>query len=192
MMNIVIFGPPCSGKGTQSAFLVEEGFTHLSTGDMLRAAIRDQTDIGKQVEALLAAGHYAPDEIVIDLIKAEIAKGGDFLFDGFPRTIPQLDALLEVTHIDMVIELVATDDLLVERCVERGKTSGRADDNEETFRERLRVYREQTAPLGDAFHRRGIDLHFIPAARSVNEIAASIRNNIQERNNKIEKEITNG
>lgn len=190
-MNIVIFGPPCSGKGTQSSLLVKEGFTHLSTGDMLRAAIKEQTEIGKQVEALLAAGHYAPDEIVIGLIKEIVDKGGDFLFDGFPRTIPQLDALLQITKIDMVFHLCVSDDILVERCLKRSETSGRADDNEETFRERLRVYREQTEPLGDAFYNRGIDQHFLPAV-SIDEIAASIMDEIKDRNNQIEKEITNG
>lgn len=191
-MNIVIFGPPCSGKGTQSALLVKEGFTHLSTGDMLRAAIKDQTEIGKQVEALLAAGHYAPDGIVIELIKTEVSKGGDFLFDGFPRTLVQLDALLEITQIDMVIYLNATDETLLERCLNRAKTSGRDDDTEETFKERLRVYREQTASLGDAFYDRGITQHFLGGEMSVDEIARSIRDEIQERNTQIEKEIANG
>ena len=154
--------------------------THLSTGDMLRAAIKDQTEIGKQVEALLAAGHYAPDETVIELIKAEVDKGGDFLFDGFPRTVPQLDALLEVARIDMVIELIAQDDLLVERCLERAKTSGRPDDNEETFRERLRVYHETTALLSDAFQQRGIPTAFVLANNTVDRIAMIIKDTVQE------------
>lgn len=152
-MNVILLGPPASGKGTQCKRLVEQGFTHLSTGDMLRAAIKDQTEIGKQVEALLAAGHYASDEIVIELIKERIAGGGDFLFDGFPRTVAQAEALREaVGQIDLVIVFFVEDtQTLADRIAGRFAAEGRPDDNAEVFAERLVQFEKLTQPVIDYY-----------------------------------------
>ena len=146
-MNIVLLGPPACGKGTQAKLLVEQGFTHLSTGEMLRQAIKDGT-VGKDVADLLAAGQYASDETVIGLIKDRIAGGGDFLFDGFPRTVAQADALKEIIgQIDFVVVFNVDQEKLVERIAGRFEAEGRNDDNPEVFAERLVQFEKLTRPV---------------------------------------------
>ncbi len=169
-MNLVIFGPPGAGKGTQAKVLVEQrGLPQLSTGDMLRAAIAAKTELGQKVEGILAKGDLVPDETVIGIIAArydqpDCAKGT--VFDGFPRTIPQaeaLDAMLASRgrKIDLVIELKVDDQVLVKRAETRAaetKAAGkepRADDVPETVRNRLAVYHKNTAPLVDYYRRQG-------------------------------------
>jgi adenylate kinase len=165
-VNLVIFGPPGAGKGTQAKILVEKrGLPQLSTGDMLRAAIAAKTELGKQVEAILAKGDLVSDDIVVGIIadrydQPDCATGA--VFDGFPRTIPQaeaLDAMLAKRgkKIDLVIELKVDDTVLINRAETRAneaKAAGkeaRADDNPETVKNRLAVYWKNTAPLLDYY-----------------------------------------
>ncbi len=165
-MNLVLFGPPGAGKGTQARILTEKrGWPQLSTGDMLRAAVKAGSTLGKKVEALLTKGELVPDEIVIDIIaerydRPDCAKGA--VFDGFPRTIPQaeaLDAMLaaRAKKIDLVLELKVDDAVLLQRVEQRIKEGGilRSDDTPETLAHRLDVYYSNTAPLLDYYGRQG-------------------------------------
>jgi adenylate kinase len=158
-VNLVIFGPPGAGKGTQAKILQEKhGWPQLSTGDMLRAAIAAKTDLGQKVEAILAKGELVPDADVIGIIaqrydQPDCAHGA--IFDGFPRTIPQAEALDDMLarrdrKIDLVLELKVDDAALIGRVAQRIKDSGgaaRADDNPETLKTRLAAYYKNTAPL---------------------------------------------
>ncbi len=155
-MNLVLFGPPAAGKGTQAKRLTaERGFVQLSTGDMLRAARASGSELGQRVAAIMDAGSLVSDEIVIELIEDAMAanKGAPgFIFDGFPRTIPQagaLDALL-ARHgqaIDVVVRLQVDPEKLMARVAKRFAEEGRADDNPESFKVRLNAYLTQTAQL---------------------------------------------
>ena len=164
-MNLVLFGPPGAGKGTQAKILQEKrGLPQLSTGDMLRAAVAAGSDLGKQVEAILAKGDLVSDEIVIKIIaerydQPDCAKGA--VFDGFPRTIPQaeaLDAMLaeRKRKIDVVIELKVEESILLARVEQRIKSGqSRSDDNPESLKKRLAVYHRDTAPLLDYYRKQG-------------------------------------
>ena len=165
-MNIVLFGPPGAGKGTQAKLLTEKrGLPQLSTGDMLRAAIAAGTPLGLRCKAILDKGELVPDEVVIDIIGArydepDCAKGA--IFDGFPRTIPQaqaLDRMLESRgrRIDLVLELKVDDAVLLSRVEARIKAGGvlRSDDTPETLKHRLAVYYKNTAPLIDFYRTQG-------------------------------------
>ncbi len=165
-MNLVLFGPPGAGKGTQAKVLVDSrGLPQLSTGDMLRAAVKAGSTLGKKVDALLTKGELVSDEIVIDIIaerydQPDCAKGA--VFDGFPRTIPQaeaLDAMLAQRgkKIDVVLELKVNDKVLLERVEQRIKEGGilRSDDTPETLQHRLGVYYKNTAPLLDYYGKQG-------------------------------------
>ena len=155
-MNLILFGPPAAGKGTQAKRLVEErGMIQLSTGDMLRAAIASGSELGLKVKDVLARGDLVTDEIVIALIEdrlPEAEAAGGAIFDGFPRTVAQaeaLDAMLAKrgAQIDSVIRLKVDDVQLLERVAGRFAESGRPDDNPESFKVRLSAYNDQTAPL---------------------------------------------
>ncbi|MBS0471633.1 MAG: adenylate kinase [Proteobacteria bacterium] len=164
-MNLVLFGPPGAGKGTQAKILQEKrGLPQLSTGDMLRAEIAAGSPLGRQVEDILAKGNLVPDATVIDIIanrydRPDCAKGA--VFDGFPRTIAQaeaLDAMLaaRAKKIDIVVELKVDEAILLSRVEQRIKEgTARADDNPETVKNRLQVYRNQTAPLLDYYGKQG-------------------------------------
>ena len=165
-MNLVLFGPPGAGKGTQAKVLVEtRGLPQLSTGEMLRAAVKAGTALGKKVDALLTRGELVPDDIVIDIIaqrydQPDCAKGA--VFDGFPRTIAQaeaLDAMLAARgkKIDAVLELKVNDKVLLDRVEQRIKEGGilRSDDTPETLQHRLGVYYKNTAPLLDFYGKQG-------------------------------------
>lgn len=166
-MNLVIFGPPGSGKGTQAKIVQEKhGWPQLSTGDMLRAAIAAGTDLGKKCKAIMDKGELVPDEVVIGIISErfdlpDCEKGA--IFDGFPRTIPQASALdqmlkLRGKQIDLVIELKVDDKVLIDRVKTRIAQSGgvaRADDTPETLQNRLAVYYQNTAPLLEFYKRQG-------------------------------------
>ena len=168
-MNIILLGPPGAGKGTQAGFLVEErGMTQLSTGDMLREAKTSGTEMGKRVAEVMDRGDLVTDEIVIGLIreKLEGEKGGGFIFDGFPRTLAQADALGELLdecgeYLDAAIELQVNDEVLVDRIVGRAAEAAaagkpvRADDNEESLKVRLMAYYKQTSPLIGYYHAKG-------------------------------------
>ena len=164
-MNLILFGPPAAGKGTQAKRLVEQrGFVQLSTGDMLRAARASGSDLGQRVSKIMDEGGLVSDEIVIDLISEQLTTNADapgFIFDGFPRTIGQaeaLDSLLESRGeaVDLVIRIRVDDPLLLERVTKRFDEQGRADDNPETFSRRLERYYEDTAPLVPLYAERGV------------------------------------
>ena len=158
MLNIVIFGAPGSGKGTQSERIVEKyGINHISTGDVLRAEIKNGTELGKTAKGYIDQGQLIPDELMIDILASvfdsfEDSKG--VIFDGFPRTIAQAEALKKMLaergqDVTVMVDLEVPEDELMTRLIKRGKDSGRADDNEETIKKRLHVYHSQTAPLID-------------------------------------------
>ncbi|MCD7972586.1 MAG: adenylate kinase [Candidatus Azobacteroides sp.] len=165
MVNIVIFGAPGSGKGTQSEFIIERhGLHHISTGEVLRDEIAKESELGKIADGYISKGHLIPDELMIDildkLIDDKILRKG-VIFDGFPRTINQAKALKAMlnnrgTDISAVIGLEVPENLLVERLVKRGKESGRSDDNEETIINRIQVYHNNTAPLMDYYKQEGL------------------------------------
>ena len=158
MLNIVIFGAPGSGKGTQSERIVEKyGINHISTGDVLRAEIKNGTELGKTAKGYIDQGQLIPDELMVDILANVFDSFKDskgVIFDGFPRTIPQAEALKVMLKergqdISVMIDLDVPEDELMTRLIKRGKDSGRADDNEETIKKRLHVYHSQTAPLID-------------------------------------------
>lgn len=165
MKNIVIFGAPGSGKGTQSDKIIAEyGVAHISTGDVLRGEIKAGSPLGKTASEYMNEGKLVPDAIIIDMLASVLdAKGKDLpgvIFDGFPRTISQAQALDSMLasrgeSVSVVIGLEADDDELIQRIIARGKTSGRADDNQETAKKRLDTYYSQTLPLKDFYIKEG-------------------------------------
>jgi adenylate kinase len=165
MINIVLFGKPGAGKGTQAEFLKQKyNLTHLSTGDIFRFNIKNDTDLGRLAKTYMDKGDLVPDEVTIQMLQSEVDKNphsSGFLFDGFPRTLAQAEALdrfLESKNqsITATVALEANDDILVARLLERGKTSGRPDDqDEEKIRNRYDEYNQKTAPLMDYYHNQG-------------------------------------
>jgi adenylate kinase len=165
MINIVLFGKPGAGKGTQAEFLKGKyNLTHLSTGDIFRYNIKNDTELGKLAKTFMDKGDLVPDEVTIQMLESEVGKNphsAGFLFDGFPRTLAQaaaLDAFLEGKgqNITATIALEADDEILVKRLLERGKTSGRPDDqDEEKIRNRYQEYNEKTAPLMEYYNAQG-------------------------------------
>ena len=158
MLNIVIFGAPGSGKGTQSERIVEKyGINHISTGDVLRAEIKNGTELGKTAKGYIDQGQLIPDELMIDILASVFDSFKDskgVIFDGFPRTIAQAEALKKMLaergqDVSVMVDLEVPEDELMVRLIKRGKDTGRADDNEETIKKRLHVYHSQTAPLID-------------------------------------------
>ncbi|MGH1368072.1 MAG: adenylate kinase [Maritimibacter sp.] len=186
-MNIILLGPPGAGKGTQAAKLVEErDMIQLSTGDMLRAARTSGTEMGNKVAAIMDAGELVTDEIVIGLIREQLEgeKKGGFIFDGFPRTLAQADALGDLLAekgetLDAVIEMQVEDDVLVGRIVGRAQEAAaagkpvRADDNEESLKIRLMEYYKKTSPLIGYYWAKG-DLKAIDGLASIDDVSASI------------------
>jgi adenylate kinase len=159
-MRLIILGPPGAGKGTQATRVADRlGIPAISTGDIFRANIKNETELGKQVKDILASGGYVTDEItnaiVRDRLREADAEGG-FLLDGYPRTLAQVDALdamlAEDGHaLDAVLELTVDEDAVVHRLLKRAEIEGRADDTEEVIRERQAIYRRETAPLADVY-----------------------------------------
>ena len=158
MLNIVIFGAPGSGKGTQSERIVEKyGINHISTGDVLRAEIKNGTELGKTAKGYIDQGQLIQDELMIDILASVFDSFKDskgVIFDGFPRTIAQAEALKKMLaergqDVSVMLDLEVPEDELMVRLIKRGKDSGRADDNEETIKKRLHVYHSQTSPLID-------------------------------------------
>ncbi|UWP95676.1 adenylate kinase [Aliiroseovarius crassostreae] len=186
-MNIILLGPPGAGKGTQAQILVEgRDMIQLSTGDMLREAKSSGSEMGLKVAAIMDAGGLVTDEIVIGLIKEKLQgdKKGGFIFDGFPRTLPQADALAALLEeqgesLDMVIEMQVDDETLVKRIVNRAAEAvaagkeARADDNEESVRFRLMEYYKKTAPLIGYYWAKG-NLKSIDGLGSIDEVKSSI------------------
>ena len=181
-MNLILFGPPAAGKGTQAKRLVEQrGFVQLSTGDMLRAARASGSELGQRVAKIMDEGGLVSDQIVIDLIDEQLtARAGapGFIFDGFPRTIGQaeaLDSLLQSRgeQVDLVNRMRVDDERLLARVTKRFEEQGRADDNPATFSRRLERYYEDTAPLVPLYAERGV-LVEVDGMGTIDAVAASI------------------
>ena len=190
MFNIILFGPPGSGKGTQSEKLIQQyGLKHLSTGDLLRTEIAGQTPLGLEAKNFMDKGQLVPDEVVIGMISTALdsnPKANGFLFDGFPRTKAQSEALdkllkLKQTEIGVVLSLQVSEEELVKRLLNRGLTSGRTDDNnEEVIRERILEYHRKTSAVADHYHIFE-KVVAIPGEGSVNEIFESLSAEIDNR-----------
>src|SRR5574344_1297727 len=164
MLNVVIFGPPGSGKGTQSENLIKEfNLTHISTGDLLRKEITGNTELGFLAKKYIDKGALVPDEIIIGMIDSFLDKIGNVsgvIFDGFPRTVAQAQSLKTMlatykTDVSVMVNLEVPKDELVQRLLKRGETSGRSDDNLETIEKRINVYEEQTSPVKEFYKKEG-------------------------------------
>lgn len=165
MLNIILFGPPGSGKGTQATNLIEKyGLLHISTGDLFRYEIGHKTPLGMKAQEFMSKGELVPDEVTIGMLKNKVKANPDvsgIIFDGFPRTIPQVKALDDFlaengTSVTVLVALDVPDDELVKRILLRGKTSGRNDDNDESIiRNRIKVYNQETAPIFNYYEESG-------------------------------------
>ncbi|GEO11974.1 adenylate kinase [Segetibacter aerophilus] len=190
MFNIILFGPPGSGKGTQSERLISKyGLKHLSTGDILRSEIAGQTPLGLEAKNFMDKGELVPDEVVIGMIRSALENNPEvagFLFDGFPRTEAQSEALdnllkLKQTEIAVVLALKVSEEELVKRLLNRGLTSGRSDDNNEAvIRARIIEYHKKTSVVAD-YYRRFNKVIDIPGEGSVDEIFDSLCAEIDKR-----------
>jgi adenylate kinase len=181
--RVVLVGPPGAGKGTQAAALSDKlGVPHISTGELFRAHIGDETELGRSVKRFLDAGRLVPDEVTNELVRERLAEpdaDAGFLLDGFPRNVAQADLLKKIladssTALDAVVELAVDDDVLVERLLARG----RGDDTEEVIRHRQQVYRSETAPLLDYY--RDV-LVTVDGIGEVEEITARVLNELRDR-----------
>ena len=189
MFNLILFGPPGSGKGTQSDRLVEKyGLIHLSTGNLLREEIANKTPLGVEAKKFIDQGQLVPDEVVIAMVDSFFNRHKDaagFLFDGFPRTVAQAQALdrlltLKKTDIAVVLALDVTEKELVSRLLNRGKTSGRSDDTDETvIRNRFSVYTNETSPVAE-YYKKARKFKSIHGEGSVDEINAALRQAIDK------------
>ena len=160
MLNVVIFGAPGSGKGTQSEIIVKKyELNHISTGDVLRAEIKNGTELGKTAQGFIDQGQLIPDELMVSILASVLDSFVDskgVIFDGFPRTIPQAEALKVMLaergqQVDVMLDLDVPEEELMIRLIRRGQISGRADDNEETIKKRLAVYYKHNSPLYDFY-----------------------------------------
>lgn len=178
---VLLMGPPGAGKGTQASRLAEShGLVKLSTGDMLRSHVKQRTELGKRAKSLMDEGVLVPDDLIIDMVRGELADAEPVrvLLDGFPRTTAQaeaLDALLGElgASIDAVVVLSVDSEELVRRLLGRAKAEGRSDDNEDTIRTRMQVYQEQTRPLLDYYRAAG-KLHRVDGVGSEAEVSARL------------------
>ena len=192
MFNLILFGPPGSGKGTQSEKLTAKyNLKHLSTGDLLRSEIHNQTPLGNEAKKFIDKGHLVPDEVVIGMISSALdsnPKCDGFLFDGFPRTSAQAEALdklldLKKAPITAMLALEVSEEELVKRLLKRGETSGRSDDNnDQVIRERIAEYHRKTAPVADHYMKAG-KVVMVEGEGSVDEIFAALCNEIDQRKN---------
>ena len=181
--RLLLLGPPGAGKGTQAVRLAEElGIPQISTGDMLREAVAKGTPLGRAARAIMERGELVSDDIVIGIanerLLADDARNG-FVLDGFPRTVAQAEALDRLlaeqgVRLERCVALVVDEDAVVKRLLRRAEIEGRSDDNESTIRNRIRVYREQTAPLVQHYRARGV-LAEVDGMGQVDEVAARVR-----------------
>ena len=179
MTNLILFGPPGSGKGTQAAKLIDKyNLVHISTGDLFRYEMGNNTPLGLQAKAFMAEGRLVPDEVTIGMLRNKVEahpEAQGFIFDGFPRTIPQAEALDSLlaemsTGIAGLIALEVDDEEIVGRILNRGKSSGRPDDNDEAIiRKRITVYKQETTPVFDYYAEHGKS-HSIPGVGSIHDI----------------------
>lgn len=189
MLNLVLFGPPGAGKGTQAKHLMENfNLTHLSTGDLLREQIAAGTELGKAASELISKGNLVPDSIVIDMIESKVKSCKStvgFIFDGFPRTVPQAVALDELlsrhkSSVSVMLCLEVDKEELITRILSRGETSGRADDMDAaTIENRINVYNEKTAPIIDYYAQQG-KYQSIKGVGSIEEIAYELRRTVNQ------------
>jgi adenylate kinase len=192
MFNLILFGPPGSGKGTQSEKLISKyHLKHLSTGDLLRSEINNKTPLGLEAKSLMDKGYLVPDEVVIGMISSALdtnPKVNGFLFDGFPRTSTQAEALdkllaLKKTSISVMLALEVSDEELVRRLLKRGETSGRSDDNNDTvIRERITEYNKKTTPVAEYYKSSG-KVTMINGEGSVEQIFTDLCKEIDTRMN---------
>lgn len=180
--RLLIVGPPGAGKGTQAVRIAEElSIPAISTGDIFRANVSGQTELGVLAKSYMDKGEYVPDSVTNDMVRDRLAQDDareGFLLDGYPRTLAQVEALDGMlaelgTALDRVLLLEADDDTVVERLIARGQESGRSDDTEETIRHRLQVYAEQTTPLVEVYEARGV-LRRVDGMASIDEVSAAL------------------
>ena len=188
MANILLLGPQGAGKGTQGRLIASaHGLPHVATGDMLRAAMAAGTDLGCRVKPIYDAGGLVPDDLMIALIRERLAEGDardGFVLDGFPRTMPQAEALEEMLReigrgLDVVLEFQVPDGVGRERMLRRAAEEGRTDDTPEAIDERLRLYHEETEPLIEYYRTRG-NLVGVHAGRPVNEVFSEIQQTLEQ------------
>lgn len=190
MFNLILFGPPGSGKGTQSEKIIAAfGFVHLSTGDLLRSEIFKQTPLGMEAKKLMDKGHLVPDEVVVGMISSALDAGKEakgFLFDGFPRTAAQAEALdklliLKKQAITVMLALEVNEAELIKRILKRGETSGRTDDlNEDIIAARVAEYNTKTAAVAD-YYKKDNKVVAVPGEGSVDDIFERLRLEISKR-----------
>lgn len=181
-MHIVLVGPPGAGKGTQAVKIADAlKVPHISTGEIFRANLAADTELGRKVERYLEAGEYVPDEVTNTMVAERLSEAdaiGGFVLDGYPRTLTQVDALTGIlsqvgSQLDKVIEITADTDELVARLLNRALEQGRADDTEEVIRRRMAVYAEQTEPLVQVYAERGL-LVEVDGMGSMDEVTARL------------------
>jgi adenylate kinase len=187
-MRLVLFGAPGSGKGTQAARLKQDfGIPHISTGDLLRAEIKAESELGKKAKTLMDAGQLLPDDIMLGIIEHRLsepdAKPG-FILDGYPRNLAQADALDGVLArigqpLDVVVKLEVPNEAIVDRCVIRFEAEGRPDDNPDTVKKRLSIYAEQTAPVAEFYEKRG-KLKVVDGVGELDEVTGRIKAALNE------------
>lgn len=184
-MNLVLFGPPGAGKGTQAqSVCLEYSLGHLSTGNLFRAHISNETTLGKQVKSILDAGELVPDSVVLDMVKEELQKpefADGVVFDGFPRTVAQAEGLQDVlmklgSSIDAFIMLDVPNEVLIQRLLSRGE--GRSDDTEENIQHRLDVYKKETEPVKGYYESKGT-VYSILGTGSIQEVFSRIQSVVE-------------
>lgn len=187
MLNIILFGAPGAGKGTQSDLLVEKyNLNHISTGDLLRKEIADETELGKRIKSIMDSGSLVSDDIVVEMIDKAIANDKQgILFDGFPRNVAQaetLDKLLEKhgRKLTCMVSLDVPREELIRRMLERAKVSGRSDDNEETIKNRLKEYEAKTLPVAEYYEGKGLHVK-VNGFGAIEDISAAIIAEIEKR-----------
>ena len=189
MLNLILFGPPGAGKGTQAEFLINNyHLIHLSTGDLLRSEIAAKTDLGLEAKAFMDKGELVPDEVVIGMIKHKLETNKEapgFIFDGFPRTVAQakaLDTLLDSiqTPISAMLSLTVEEQELTDRLMKRGQASGRTDDQDmNIIKNRIEVYRQKTAPLVE-YYSLQVKHHSIDGMGGIEDIAARLKDTVEK------------